>query len=125
MGPITPMGSMGDGAKRGRRHSNKAYGAFAERGNVGAVSMATGPRACYGGSEPMGPVRPMGPMGAAVKWRVSPWQRGLWGLKRSGGVTMAMRPMGPIGPMGAEAKWGRLHGNEAYGAYRAYRAYWS
>ena len=96
------MGSMGDGAKRGRRHSNKAYGAFAERGNVGAVSMATGPRACYGGSEPMGPVRPMGPMGAVAKWGVLPWQRGLWGL------------------CGGEQCGERHHGNGAYGAYRAY-----
>ena len=50
----------------------------------------------------MGPVRPMGPMGAVAKWGVLPWQRGLWGL------------------CGGEQCGERHHGNGAYGAYRAY-----
>lgn len=100
--PMGPMRPMGAGAKCGCRHGNSAYGAYGEMAKWVCISMATGPRACYGGSGPMGPIRPMGPMGDAAKWGVLPWQRGIWGL------------------CGGEQCGERHHGNGAYGAYRAY-----
>ena len=96
--PMGPMRPMGAGAKCGCRHGNSAYGAYGEMAKWVCISMATGPRACYGGSGPMGPIRPMGPMGDAAKWGVLPWQRGLWGL------------------CWGEPCGGRHHGNGAYGA---------
>ena len=52
---------------------------------------------------PGGPVGSMRPMGTVVKWGVSPWQRGLWGLWGEGGrrevgfLAMEMEPVGPMG----------------------------
>lgn len=59
--------------ERERKRQGEPGGGSAgrRRGERAGVAMATGPA---------GPVGSVRPMGAAVKWGASPWQRGLWGL---------------------------------------------
>ena len=64
--------------ERERKRQGEPGGGSAgrRRGERAGVAMATGPA---------GPVGSLRPMGAAVKWGASPWQRGLWGLWGGGG----------------------------------------